>query len=181
MRGDKNLMFVQKKQKICKLTIIFLAVWTTFLFTGCEAMDDDSDLESLESSSEINSASTVSPFSEANPSSQEEYLVVNTATGVCIKKYNGEEKGLVVPCEIEWTDPALEQILRLYLDKLNGPILHSDVWDIHAVYLRSQYLFLRMRSHRTAVCRMRVLYLAKNLCRRLPVQRIFGILIHCSC
>lgn len=93
-------MFVQKKEKICKLTIIFLAVWTTFLFTGCEAMEDDSDLESLESSSEVNSASTVSPFSEANPSSQEEYLVVNTATGVCIKKYKGEEKELVVPCEI---------------------------------------------------------------------------------
>lgn len=43
--------------------------------------------------------------------------------------------------EIEWADPALEQILRLYLDKPDGPILHSDVWDIHAVYLRSRYRF----------------------------------------
>lgn len=43
--------------------------------------------------------------------------------------------------EIEWTDPALEQIMRLYLNKKDGPILHSDVWDIHAVYLRSQYRF----------------------------------------
>lgn len=43
--------------------------------------------------------------------------------------------------EIVWEDPALEQMIRLYLNKAEGSIRHSDVWDIHAVYLRSRYRF----------------------------------------
>lgn len=43
--------------------------------------------------------------------------------------------------EIKWADPALEQMMRLYLEKPEGPILHSDVWDIQAVYLRNPYRF----------------------------------------
>lgn len=43
--------------------------------------------------------------------------------------------------EIAWADPALEQMVRLYLDKPDGAILHSDVWNIHAVYLRNQHRF----------------------------------------
>lgn len=43
--------------------------------------------------------------------------------------------------EIEWKDPALEEIMRQYLNKPEDPIMHSDVWEIHAVYLRNQYRF----------------------------------------
>lgn len=43
--------------------------------------------------------------------------------------------------EITWSDQALEQMMRLYLNKPEEPILHSDVWDIQAVYLRNPYRF----------------------------------------
>lgn len=34
---------------------------------------------------------------------------------------------------IEWEDPGVEAAIRLFLQKPEGPIMHSDVWDIQAL------------------------------------------------
>ena len=36
---------------------------------------------------------------------------------------------------IEWQNPALEQVLRVWLDRPTGDILHSDVWEIRYIDL----------------------------------------------
>lgn len=38
---------------------------------------------------------------------------------------------------IQWEDPAMEAHIRFVLDKPEGDILHSDVWDIQALVLRA--------------------------------------------
>lgn len=36
---------------------------------------------------------------------------------------------------IQWADPGMEQLMRLYLDRPEGEIYRSDVWDIQVLYL----------------------------------------------